>query len=89
VLVINVADYRETEKSQEGFRTRRDREGSVRIESRKAFRLLERFFSRHGYHVLVASDGEEAIELYCRYKVQIDAVLLDARLPKTTGEVEG
>ena len=49
-------------------------------------RLLERFFSRHGYHVLVASDGEEAIEVYCRYKLRIDAVLLDARLPNTTGE---
>ncbi len=49
-------------------------------------RLLERFFSRHGYNVLVASDGEQAIEVYCRYKLQIDAVLLDARLPKTMGE---
>lgn len=49
-------------------------------------RLLERFFSRHGYNVMVASDGEEAIEVYCRYKLRIDAVLLDARLPKTMGE---
>ena len=49
-------------------------------------RLLERFFSRHGYNVLAASDGEQAIEVYCRYKLQIDVVLLDARLPKTTGE---
>jgi len=49
-------------------------------------RLLERFFSRHGYKVLVAADGEQAIEVYCRYKLHIDAVLLDARLPKTTGE---
>jgi DNA-binding response OmpR family regulator len=49
-------------------------------------RLLERFLSRHGYKVLVASDGEEAIEVYCRYKLCIDAVLLDARLPKITGE---
>jgi two-component system cell cycle sensor histidine kinase/response regulator CckA len=49
-------------------------------------RLLERFFSRHGYNVLAASDGEQAIEVYGRYKLQIDAVLLDARLPKATGE---
>ena len=49
-------------------------------------RLLERFFSRHGYNVLVASDGEQAIEVYCRYKLQIDAVLLDVRLPNTMGE---
>src|SRR5262245_30937879 len=49
-------------------------------------RLLEKFFSNHGYRVLAASDGEEAIELYCRHKPEIDAVLLDARLPKTSGE---
>jgi DNA-binding response OmpR family regulator len=49
-------------------------------------RLLERFFSRHGYKVLVASDGGQAIEAYCRYKLHIDAVLLDIRLPKISGE---
>jgi two-component system cell cycle sensor histidine kinase/response regulator CckA len=49
-------------------------------------RLLEKFFSQHGYHVLCASDGDQAIEIYRRYKPRIDAVLLDIRLPKTTGE---
>ncbi|MGH7793916.1 MAG: response regulator [Candidatus Binatia bacterium] len=49
-------------------------------------RLLEKFFSRHGYQVLVASDGEQAIEVYRCYKLRIDAVLLDIRLPKSTGE---
>jgi DNA-binding response OmpR family regulator len=49
-------------------------------------RLLEKFFSRHGYHVLKAADGEEAIEVYRSYKPRIDAVLLDMRLPKGTGE---
>jgi CheY-like chemotaxis protein len=49
-------------------------------------RLLEKFFSRRGYHVLLAADGEQAIEIYCDYKPRIDAVLLDIRLPKTTGE---
>ena len=48
-------------------------------------RLLERFFLQHGYQVLVASDGEQAIEVYRCYKPRIDAVLLDIRLPKTTG----
>ena len=47
--------------------------------------LLEKFFSQHGYHVLVAADGEQAIELYRCYKRRIDAVLLDVRLPKITG----
>ena len=49
-------------------------------------RLLEKFFSQHGYDVMVASDGEQAIEIYRTYKPRIDAVLLDIRLPKTTGE---
>lgn len=49
-------------------------------------RLLEKFFTQRGYHVLAASDGEQAIELYRCYKPRIAAVLLDIRLPKTTGE---
>jgi two-component system, cell cycle sensor histidine kinase and response regulator CckA len=49
-------------------------------------RLLEKFFSRHGYQVLTASDGEQAIEVYHSCMRQIDAVLLDMRLPKGTGE---
>jgi DNA-binding response OmpR family regulator len=48
--------------------------------------LLEKFFSQHGYHVLVAADGEQAIELYRCYKRRIEAVLLDVRVPKITGE---
>ena len=55
-------------------------------DERLMLRLLEKFFSQHGYHVLVAADGEQAIELYRCYKPRIDAVLLDIRLPKTTGE---
>jgi DNA-binding response OmpR family regulator len=47
--------------------------------------LLEKFFSQHGYHVLVAADGEQAIEVYRCYKRRIDAVLLDVRVPKITG----
>ncbi len=49
-------------------------------------RLLEKFFSQRGYRVLLASDGAQAIEVYRGYKPCIDAVLLDIRLPKTTGE---
>lgn len=48
-------------------------------------RLLEKFFLQHGYQVLAASDGEQAIEVYRRYKLRIDAVLLDIRIPKTAG----
>ena len=55
-------------------------------DERLMLRLLEKFFSQHGYHVLAASDGEQAIDIYRCYKSRIDAVLLDIRLPKTTGE---
>ena len=55
-------------------------------DERLMLRLLTKFFSRHGYSVLVASDGAEAIEIYRCYKPRIDAVLLDIRLPKTPGE---
>ena len=48
-------------------------------------RLLEKFLSRQGYQVLVASDGEQAIEAYCRHKTEIDVVLLDVGLPKVRG----
>jgi DNA-binding response OmpR family regulator len=54
-------------------------------DERLMLRLLEKFFSAHGYHVLVAADGEQAIEVYRCYKLRIDAVLLDIRIPKTTG----
>ena len=47
--------------------------------------LLEEVFSKRGYQVLVASDGEQAIEVYRCYKLRIDVVLLDVGLPKITG----
>jgi DNA-binding response OmpR family regulator len=49
-------------------------------------RLLEKFFSRNGFRVLSASDGEQAVEIYRHYKTRIAAVLLDARLPKLAGD---
>ncbi len=48
-------------------------------------RLVEKVLLQHGYQVLVASDGEEAIEVYRRHKLGIDVVLLDVDLPKLTG----
>lgn len=55
-------------------------------DERLMLRLLEKFLSKHGYHVLLASDGQQAIDIYRCYKRQIDAVLLDMRLPISTGE---
>jgi two-component system cell cycle sensor histidine kinase/response regulator CckA len=52
----------------------------------RMLRLLVRFFSRHGFRVLQATDGEQALEIYRREAREIDAVLLDVRLPKKTGD---
>jgi len=49
-------------------------------------RLVEKFFSRNGYRVITASDGEQALDLYRSHRQEIDAVLLDMRLPRMTGE---
>jgi DNA-binding response OmpR family regulator len=54
-------------------------------DERRMLHLLEKVLSMHGYQVLVASDGEQAIEIYRCYKLRIDVVLLDVGLPKTTG----
>jgi len=40
---------------------------------------------RNEYNVLVASDGEQAIDLYHRRKQDIGVVLLDIGLPKIAG----
>src|SRR4029077_8696032 len=47
--------------------------------------LLEKVLSEGGYQVLLAADGQEAIENYCRHKTEIDVVLLDVGLPKVDG----
>jgi PAS domain S-box-containing protein len=47
--------------------------------------LLKKTLSKHGYKVLVALDGEEALNLFHHHKHEIDVVLLDIGLPKTAG----
>ncbi len=44
-------------------------------------RMLEKF----GYKVLVADDGEKALEMYREKKDQIDALILDIIMPKLDG----
>jgi PAS domain S-box-containing protein len=48
-------------------------------------RLLRRVLTRSGYQVLLASDGEEVINIYRANKQEIDVVLLDIGLPKVAG----
>ena len=47
--------------------------------------LLRTSLSKHGYNVLVALDGDAAIDLFHRHKHEIDTVLLDIGLPKRAG----
>jgi DNA-binding NtrC family response regulator len=49
----------------------------------KILELLGRFLSRHGYNVFQAPDADSAMDIYEREK--IDAVLLDIKLPRTSG----
>lgn len=64
-----------------------DPDGILVVEDeRLMLRIVEKFFSQHGYTVLTASDGTQAIEMYRCHQHRIAAVLLDIRLPKTTGE---
>ena len=48
-------------------------------------RLLEKVLSQQDFRVLVAADGEQAVELYRSHKSEIDVVLLDIGLPKIGG----
>ncbi|NIU00148.1 MAG: response regulator [Nitrosopumilaceae archaeon] len=47
--------------------------------------LLENIFQTHGYSVLVARDGKEAIDVYRQHFQKIDLVLTDSGLPKLSG----
>lgn len=47
--------------------------------------LLKKTLAKNGYTVLVALDGEEALNLFDLHKEEIDIVLLDIGLPKKDG----
>jgi two-component system cell cycle sensor histidine kinase/response regulator CckA len=48
-------------------------------------RLLQRVLSRQDTSVLLAADGEEALDVYRHHKDEINVVLLDLGLPKISG----
>ena len=48
-------------------------------------RLLERILSSDGISVLLAADGEEALDVYRHHRGEINVVLLDLGLPKISG----
>ena len=52
------------------------------VEQMEAMQIL---LKSHGYRVLPAKDGVEAVELYHRLKSEIALVILDTRMPKLNG----
>src|SRR5437667_10917923 len=78
-------DYVPETSSSRSQRANAQRTILVVEDERVMLRLLERFLSRQGYQVLLAADGEQAIDGYCRHKTEIDVVLLDVGLPKVSG----
>ena len=57
----------------------------VAEDEEKMIYLLRKALLRNGCDVLIASDGEQAIDLYHHRQQDIDAVLLDIGLPKISG----
>lgn len=47
--------------------------------------LFKHFLEGLGYQVLIACDGQEAIEVFSTYRDQIDLAILDAVMPKLNG----
>ncbi len=54
-------------------------------DSEQARLLTEQILWQAGYSVLVAADGEEALELYRRHGEEVDLLLLDVVMPKAGG----
>lgn len=48
-------------------------------------RLGQTILERHGYRVLTAADGAEAVEIYRRQPDDIDLVILDLAMPRLSG----
>jgi DNA-binding response OmpR family regulator len=49
-------------------------------------KLAQTALSNHGYHVLSAEDGQEAVEIYQREQTNIDLVILDLMMPRLSGQ---
>lgn len=51
----------------------------------KILRTLSDYLTIQGYEVLQASDGQEALEIFCNNMNKIDLILLDIMLPQMNG----
>jgi PAS domain S-box-containing protein len=48
--------------------------------------IVKSMLERAGYHVLLASDGAEALEIFSRRREEISCVVLDLTMPRMSGE---
>ena len=48
-------------------------------------KLLELALTRYGFRVHQAGDGQEALDLFTRFRADIDVVVLDVRMPGVGG----
>jgi PAS domain S-box-containing protein len=48
-------------------------------------RLGQTILERHGYRVLLAADGQQALEVYRRHQADIQLVILDLAMPRLSG----
>ncbi|HEU4345829.1 MAG TPA: response regulator [Candidatus Binatia bacterium] len=54
-------------------------------DEKRQLRLMQDFLQTHGYRVLAAGDGHEAVEIFLRHKEEIALAVLDIGLPKLNG----
>ena len=57
----------------------------VADDERMLRKALHRVLSRAGYDVLLASDGQEAVQLFSEHEERIDLVILDMNMPRMNG----
>jgi PAS domain S-box-containing protein len=64
----------------------RGRETILLADDEPLLRNLGRtILERHGYRVLLAADGQEAVELFCREPGAVDLAILDVTMPRLSG----
>jgi CheY-like chemotaxis protein len=49
-------------------------------------RFVRSLLERHGYRVLVAEDGREAVETFAQAQDRVDLVLMDLIMPRLNGQ---
>jgi len=48
--------------------------------------ITEKILRKYGYNVFIATDGQEALDIYIRHRDTIDLVLLDIIMPRMSGK---